>query len=144
MGSPCIDIDMNLMSSPDPSERDGGSGDDNIGVLPTPTHSAVDDRPLNGDALNDQATTLDVNVDDRSHPSHSNSNHALQSTTEGEIPHDYERMIADDLTTRHYEAMTMTAMVESWMEELHTMNVKNSILLDDLVKLGADSVEECL
>jgi hypothetical protein len=37
----------------------------------------------------------------------------------------------------HYDAMT--AMMESWREELYTMNVKNSILLDDLVILGADS-----
>jgi hypothetical protein len=37
----------------------------------------------------------------------------------------------------HYDAMT--AMVESWREELYTMIVKNSILLDDLVILGADS-----
>jgi hypothetical protein len=33
----------------------------------------------------------------------------------------------------------MTAMMESWREELYTMNVKNLILLDDLVILGADS-----
>ena len=32
----------------------------------------------------------------------------------------------------------MTKMVESWREELYMMNVKNSIMLDDLVKLGAD------
>ncbi len=139
MSSPCIDLDMDLMSSPVPLRRDGGSDQDNIGDLPT--RFAIDDRPLNGDALNDQATTLDVNVGGKSRPAHLNSNHALKSTTEGGIPNDNERMIANGKTTRHCEAMT--AMVESWMGELHAMNVKNAILLDDLVKLGADSVEEC-
>ena len=28
--------------------------------------------------------------------------------------------------------------MESWREELYMMNVKNAIMLDDLVKLGAD------
>jgi hypothetical protein len=139
MSSPCIDLKMDLMSSPVPLRRDGGSDHDNIGDIPT--RSAVDDIPLNGEVLNDQATTLDVNVGDKSHPTLSNSNHALKSTTEGGIPNDDERMIANGKTTRHYEAMT--AMVESWMGELHAMNVKNSILIDDLVKLGADSVGEC-
>jgi hypothetical protein len=32
----------------------------------------------------------------------------------------------------------MTRMVESWQEELYMMNVNNSILLDDMVKLGVD------
>ncbi len=140
MSSPCIDIDMDLMSSPVPLRRDGGSDDDKISDLPT--RSAVYDRTLNGDALNDLATTLDINAGDKSCPAHSNSNHALKSSTEGRAPYDDERMIANGKTTRHYEAMT--AMVESWIGELHTMNVKNSILLDDLVKLGADSVEEYL
>mmetsp|Transcript_34013 Transcript_34013/g.62551 ORF Transcript_34013/g.62551 Transcript_34013/m.62551 type:complete len:207 (-) Transcript_34013:76-696(-) len=38
--------------------------------------------------------------------------------------------------TQNYDGMTQ--MVESWREELYMINVKNSILLDDLVKLGAD------
>ena len=32
-----------------------------------------------------------------------------------------------------------TRMVEAWREELYMMNVKNAILKDDLVKLGADA-----
>mmetsp|Transcript_20022 Transcript_20022/g.41978 ORF Transcript_20022/g.41978 Transcript_20022/m.41978 type:complete len:213 (-) Transcript_20022:1530-2168(-) len=40
------------------------------------------------------------------------------------------------MSTQNYDRMTQT--VESWREELYMMNVKNSILLDDLVKLGAD------
>jgi hypothetical protein len=139
MSSPCIDLDMDLTSSPVPLRRDDGNDDDTIGDLPT--RSAADDRTLNGNALNDQATTLGVNAGDKSRSMHSNSNHALESTTGEEIHDDDERMIANGKTTQHYEAMT--AMVESWMGELHAMNVKNSILLDDLVKLGADSVEEC-
>ena len=54
----------------------------------------------------------------------------------GEAYNNAECMIVDGKTTLHYDAMT--AMVKSWREELYTMNVKNSILLDDLVILGAD------
>ena len=39
-------------------------------------------------------------------------------------------------STENYD--DLTRMVESWREELYVMNVKNSILLDDMVKLGAD------
>ena len=47
-----------------------------------------------------------------------------------------ERMIIDGKSTQHYD--DTTRMVESWREEVYMMNVKNSILLDDMVKLGAD------
>ncbi len=40
------------------------------------------------------------------------------------------------LSEQDYEAMVR--LVESWKEELYMMNVKNSILLDDMVKVGAD------
>ena len=38
--------------------------------------------------------------------------------------------------TQHY--VNVTQMVESWREELKLINVKNAIILDDLVKIGAD------
>ena len=47
-----------------------------------------------------------------------------------------ERMIVNGKTTQKYNENKR--LVESWKEELYMMNVKNSILLDDLVKLGAD------
>ena len=49
---------------------------------------------------------------------------------------DDERMVINGKPTQKYN--DMTKMVESWREELYMMNVKNSIMLDDLVKLGAD------
>ena len=49
---------------------------------------------------------------------------------------DDERMVINGRPTQKYN--DMTKMVESWREELYMMNVKNSIMLDDLVKLGAD------
>ena len=45
-------------------------------------------------------------------------------------------MIVNGKTTQKYT--DNKRLVESWKEELYMMNVKNSILLDDLVKLGAD------
>ena len=67
----------------------------------------------------------DVNGCDRSRLSRANSNFALGSTEGGEAYNDAEHMIVDGKTTLHYDAMTV--MVESWREELYTMNVKNSI-----------------
>ena len=49
---------------------------------------------------------------------------------------DDERMVINGRPTQKYN--DMTKMVESWREELYMMNVKNSIMLDELVKLGAD------
>jgi hypothetical protein len=132
MSSPCIDLDMKLMNSPVP-ERDGGNGGNKVGEFPAP--SATEDRPLNGDAHDYQAT-LDANGGDPPCPSRADSN-CIFEFTEGEPSNGAERMIADGKTTRHYDAMT--TMVESWREELYTMNVKNAILLDDMVKLGADA-----
>ena len=45
-------------------------------------------------------------------------------------------MIVNGNTTQKYTDNKV--LVELWKEELYMMNVKNSILLDDLVKLGAD------
>lgn len=45
-------------------------------------------------------------------------------------------MVVDGKPTQHYR--DAVGLVESWREELHIMSVKNAILLDDLVKLGAD------
>ena len=47
---------------------------------------------------------------------------------------DDERMVINGRPTQKYN--DMTKMVESWREELYMMNVKNSIMLDELVKLG--------
>jgi hypothetical protein len=104
--------------------------------LPAP-FATPEDRPSNGGRTpNDRAMLDDVNGGDRSRPSRANSNFARGSKKGGEASNDAERMIVDGKTTLHYDVMT--AMVESWWEELYTMNVKNSILLDDLVILGAD------
>ncbi len=137
MGSPCIDLNMNLMSSPISPERDCGNGGNKDDGFPAPS-SAPEDCPSNGGLTpNDRATLDDVSGCDGSRPSRANSNFALGSTEEGGAYNDAERMIVDGKTTLHYDAMT--AMVELWREELYMMNVKNSILLDDLVILGVDS-----
>ena len=52
------------------------------------------------------------------------------------ISSDENRLIIDGKPTQKYH--DMTKVVESWREELYMMNVKNAIMLDDLVKLGAD------
>ena len=125
MGSPCIDLDMNLMSSPVPPERDCGNGGNKVDGFPAPS-AAPEDRPSNGSRTpNDRATLDDVNGGDRSRPSRANSNFARGSTEGGEASNNAERMIVDGKTTLHNDAMTV--MVESWREELYTMNVKNSI-----------------
>ena len=83
MGSPCIDLDMNLMSSPVPPERDCGNGGNKVDGFPAPS-AAPEDRPSNGGLTpNDRATLDDVNGCDLSRPSHANSNFALGSTEGG-------------------------------------------------------------
>ena len=60
----------------------------------------------------------------------------ISKTDDNDENDDGERMVINGKPTQKYN--DMTRMVESWREELYMMNVKNSIMLDDLVKLGAD------
>ena len=41
-------------------------------------------------------------------------------------------------TNNKIDCDKMTSMIEDWKEELSMMRVKNAILLDDLVKIGAN------
>ena len=70
---------------------------------------------------------------------HTQDNNTMNNATNesGDSTAKSDRMIIDGKSTQHYD--DTTNMVELWREELYMMNVKNSILLDDLVKLGADA-----
>ena len=77
----------------------------------------------------------------------------VQETDKGELPtinnateeertknNDNLIVVKDEdgnITIKQYYTKTMT-MVELWNEEISMMNVTNNILLNDLVKLGAD------
>ena len=64
------------------------------------------------------------------------SNNDNDSNIINSISSDENRLIIDGKPTQKYH--DMAKVVESWREELYMMNVKNAIMLDDLVKLGAD------
>ena len=144
MSSPSIDLDMNLLSSPVPparvrASRNGDRGGE-IGQVQVPSRTE--------NFLVDDTSTLDsfsaLNVkrgDENSCPAiamtsredSKNTNDVNESTQEETSN---ERLIASNKSIQNVGSMIQE--VESWREELYMMNVKNSILLDDLVKLGAD------
>ena len=142
MSSPCIDLDMNLLSSPDPpalgaSGRGGdtGTGDDHDGTMDdfrfdsSMTSSSPDQYHSTFDSINES----EHNIED---------DHHHNSGTMERVGHsNCDEHLSDNPSTtttqqQHYAAMSQ--QVESWREELYMMNVENSILLDDLVTLGAD------
>ena len=152
MSSPCIDLDMNLLSSPDPPEsaasgRGAGDADANdVGAMEMEDlqfdHSMMqslspDQYHITYNSRNEDSSENNIedgNTNDSASTErvgHSNCDEQL-----GDIP-------TTTTTTQQQQQERYAAMaqvVESWREELHMMNVNNSILLDDLVTLGADNI----
>lgn len=139
MSSPCIDLDMNLLSSPDPPESAASLGriDDHH------DHGTMDDSRFESDNLHTPEhtpvafnSTENIEID--------NEDNATEHVGVGQYYCDEQKIGCDDssaITTQQqhdHAAMTQLQLAESWREELYMMNVENSILLDDLVKLGAD------
>ncbi len=146
MSSPCIDLDMNLLSSPDPpalgaSGRGGdtGTGDDHDGTM---DDFRFDPSMMQASSSPDQYHST---FDSRNEPSeHMEDDHHHNSTTTERVGHsNCDEQLCDNpsnttTTTQQQYYAAMSQQVESWREELNMMNVENSILLDDLVTLGAD------
>lgn len=145
MSSPSIDLDMNLLeSSPVPPAR-GGGRNDGCGLGRQVQESAAEDGIANNivgmNNIDSFRTTLEVKSSGDSRviamTSSERSEHTSNANGSAERWPAKERLVTNDGTpTQNYD--DITRMVESWREELYMMNVNNSILLDDLVKLGAD------
>lgn len=147
MNSPEIDLDMNLLSSPVPPARGGlcrmddGSGE--VGHVAQKMPSVTVNCPLNY-GMNTNAIDAKGGFDNPRPATAmpASQGHAKENTNSNSVNVSVQNRASKECTVagsssaQNYDGMMQ--MVESWKEELCLMNVKNSILLDDLVKLGAD------
>lgn len=135
MSGPCIDLDMNLLNSPDPlalaASGRGGEAD------------ADADADIMEDLRLDHSMMQDASSPDQDlNPYYSRNEEPSENGIEDHQHHDSattEQFVDNDnpLTTQQQHCVG-SQLVESWRDELYMMNEENSILLDDLVKLGAD------
>ena len=159
MSSPSIDLDldMSLLHSPVPPTRDGHgnvSRDDNgnAGQLHSSTVSIGFDgnNNMSGSNTNPSAEHGNsVTCGNGSYPSNATTSTATQRNHDVEnnmsIAYGTAKSTSNDLSEPNSNGKPKqdhdetTRMVEAWREELYMMNVKNAILKDDLVKLGADA-----
>jgi hypothetical protein len=154
MDSPGIDLDMTLTSSPIvggdvddddwETKNDDNSRNDKYGIYQPSTATTVSKSHSSNDSIinNDETIMLSKNHD--KHVQGINKGEPLtnNNATEEERTKNNDNLIVvkdDDgnITIKQYYTKTMT-MVELWNEEISMMNITNTILLNDLVKLGAD------
>eukprot|EP00581_Thalassiosira_minuscula_P006438 CAMPEP_0183739410 /NCGR_PEP_ID=MMETSP0737-20130205/56968_1 /TAXON_ID=385413 /ORGANISM="Thalassiosira miniscula, Strain CCMP1093" /LENGTH=146 /DNA_ID=CAMNT_0025974203 /DNA_START=1 /DNA_END=441 /DNA_ORIENTATION=+ len=145
MSSPDIDLDMNLLNSPVPPSRGRGGASGNEGAGED-NHRIEVPSGVEKFASNDNDNrSLESFSAPRVKRGDVNSRSAIEPTTTRQENSKNDDGIndavrpkdgGDDKSVPIHE--DVTRMVESWREELYMMNVKNSILLDDLVKLGAN------
>jgi hypothetical protein len=149
MNSPGIDLDMTLTSSPiiggdvdDDWEKknDDDSRNDKHGIYQPSTTTTVSKSHSN-DSINNDGTVMMLSKNHDNHVKGIDKGEPLtnNNATDEERTKNNDSMIVKDdgnITKQKY-TKTMT-MVELWKEEISMMNVTNTILLNDLVKLGAD------
>jgi hypothetical protein len=128
MSSPTLDLDMNL-DSPSWNDTSGMSSSSAVGggtrsvQLKSSTNAAgksnvKDDAPNDVNTANASAlSTLSFEVD-------------------ATVTNDISGLEEPKPPGRNLNEMM--ELVETWREEVNMMSVKNAILLDDLVKIGAD------
>ena len=153
MSSPSIDLDldMNLLNSPVPPTRDGHmqvSRDDNgdVGLqVSSIVGNGFVNNNMSGSNTNPSAEHGMITGNDNYHPSNATTsattqrNHVENNTS---IDYGTSNDLSEPNSTngkRKQDYDETTRIVEAWREELYMMNVKNAILKDDLVKLGADA-----
>ena len=147
MSSPCIDLDMNLLSSPDPPESAAsgrGAGDADANDVGAMEDLQFDHSMMQSLSPDQYHITYNSRNEDSSENNIEDGNTNDSASTERVGHSNCDEQLGDIPTTttttqqqqERYAAMAQ--LVESWREELHMMNVNNSILLDDLVTLGAD------
>jgi hypothetical protein len=153
MNSPGIDLDMTLTSSPIQRVVVGGDVDDdwetkNDDDSRNDKHGIYQPSILTtvskSHSSNDSDGTIMLSKKNDNHVQGIDKGETLtkNNATEEERTKNNDNMIVvkdedGNITTKQYYTKTMT-MVELWNEEISMMNVTNNILLNDLVKLGAD------
>jgi hypothetical protein len=116
MSSPNIDLDMNLDSPP----WNGGS-----------TNAFTAQTGLVSDSHGVELASLNTTVKNSSSPIDAADTNVGGSQSSSQEP-------SEENETPKANLEEIMELVESWREEINMMSVKNAILLDDLVKVGAD------
>jgi hypothetical protein len=147
MSSPCIDLDMNLLSSPDPPESAAsgrGAGDADANDVGAMEDLQFDHSMMQSLSPDQYHITYNSRNEDSSGNNIEDGSTNDSATTERVGHSNCDEQLGDNPTTTAQQQQeryaVMSQLVESWREELHMMNVNNSILLDDLVTLGADNI----
>ena len=127
--SPTLDLDMNL-GSPPWNDRTANAD----GVLIAVGNHAHAVQPAQNESADSNQTT-NVPADEADHSLSSQTATEVQpATTETND----EIFTTEEATRPGGSLVEMMELVESWREDAYMMSVKNAILLDDLVKVGAD------
>ena len=124
MSSPSIDLDMNL-DSPSWNSRD------------SIVANAIDGRNENHDI---HLTSLNPNAvgEDLSTTTNDAADLEMLESSQEATPAPPQFDVVEETKSPTGNLDEMMELVESWKEEINMMTVKNAILLDDLVRVGAD------
>lgn len=132
MISPTLDLDMNLDS---PSWKDSGADGvpDGSGAVPVGGNASEIQLASNNASVN-VAQSSETPVEDDSSPN--SSERTVRKVTV--VTDDGNNSIVETKQSNKHNLEEKLELVETWREEAAVMSVKNAILLDDLVKVGAD------
>ena len=120
-GSPTLDLDMNLDS---PSWNDDGGL---VSVATNNVQLSSSTNAFTAEFSTNYALTREHDIESNRGPVRHNE------TDEGK-----EDDASNEEPKKNANLTEMMELVESWREEANMMSVKNAIVLDDLVKVGAD------
>ena len=141
MNSPELSLDMNL-DSPSAtdvsaeSEGGGGGGDRIMGCGENNASTGVGISQHNNHYQQREGHTTHYNDPSKNYSSFGNGVDNISDTNSSAL--DRANQYGEGGTINKIDCDKMTSMIEDWKEELSMMRVKNAILLDDLVKIGAN------
>lgn len=124
MSSPSIDLDMNL-DSPSWNDRDS--------MVADATDSSNQKHGIHLTSLTPNAVGEDLST-----TTNDTAGLEMLDSSQELAPAPPQVDVVEDKKSSTGNLDDMMELVESWKEEINMMSVKNAILLDDLVRVGAD------
>ncbi|KAL7476975.1 hypothetical protein ACHAW6_002800 [Cyclotella cf. meneghiniana] len=124
MSSPSIDLDMNL-DSPSWNDRDS--------IVADATDSSNQKHGIHLTSLTPNAVGEDLST-----TTNDTAGLEMLDSSQELAPAPPQVDVVEDKKSSTGNLDDMMELVESWKEEINMMSVKNAILLDDLVRVGAD------
>ncbi|KAL7522517.1 hypothetical protein ACHAWX_007213 [Stephanocyclus meneghinianus] len=124
MSSPTIDLDMNL-DSPSWNDRDS--------IVADATDSSNQKHGIHLTSLTPNAVGEDLST-----TTNDTAGLEMLDSSQESAPAPPEVDVVEEKKSSTGNLDDMMELVESWKEEIYMMSVKNAILLDDLVRVGAD------